>query len=182
MCWMFIPDEHLNRINITYYPDRTWGITVPIYLLFLIFMSIIAYNCVSILNVRQTDSFDLIMDESTRYIDLSFLYKFDDLEQIKSVCTSTLKIYTLVNGNPGEKITEGDRCDHDKNYELYDDPKSSTIRKVFKDEDVTLDLVHLNNEIDSLHSKKKIIPVADLPLPLVCEIIYSNKFAERHKL
>lgn len=173
---MFIPDEYLNQINITYYPDRMWGITVPIYLLFLIFMSIIAYNCVSILNVRPTNSLDLIMDESTRYIDLSFLYKFEDLEQIKSICNSTLKIYKLVNGNPGEKITEGGRSDHEKNYELYKDPKSAIIIQAFKSEDVTLDLVHLNNEIDSLHSKKKIIPVADLPLPLVCEIIYSNKF------
>ncbi|KAH8581901.1 phosphatidylinositol N-acetylglucosaminyltransferase subunit PIG-P [Cryptosporidium sp. chipmunk genotype I] len=174
---MFIPDEYLNQINITYYPDRMWGITVPIYLLFLVFMSIIAYNCVSILNVRPTNSFDLIMDESTRYIDLSFLYKFEDLEQIKSICKSTLKIYKLVNGNPGEKITEGGRSDHEKKYELYDDPKSAVIRNTFKSEDVTLDLVHLNNEIDSLHSNKKIIPVADLPLPLVCEMIYSNKFA-----
>ncbi|KAK9173831.1 PIG-P family protein family protein [Cryptosporidium meleagridis] len=177
LCWMFIPDEYLNQINITYYPDRMWGITVPIYMLFLPFMTIITYNCISILNVRPTNSFDLIIDESTRYIDLSFLYKFEDLEQIKSICKSTLKMYTMVNKNPGEKITEGGRTDHEKKYELYDDPKSVVIRQAFKSEDVTLDLVHLNNEIDSIHNNKNIIPLADLPLPLVCEMIYSDKFA-----
>ncbi|KAF7458357.1 PIG-P family protein family protein [Cryptosporidium felis] len=176
ICWMFIPDEYLNNVYITYYPDRMWGITVPIYLMFLLFISVVAYNCVSLLNVRPPSSFDLIMDESTRYIDLSFLYKFDDLDQIKSISRSTLSIYTLVNGHPGEKATEGSRGDNEKKYEMFTDPKSICIRQVFKEEGITLDLVHLNNEIEFLQNDKKVIPVADIPLPLVCEMIYSNRF------
>lgn len=171
---MFVPDEYLNSLYITYYPDRMWGITFPIYMLFLIVISIIFYNCISILNVRPPNSFDLIMDESTKYMDLSLLYKFDDLELIRSICKSTLDIYTLANKDSKEKVTEGSRTNNESKYRKYLDAKSMCIKEVFSEEGITLDLVHLNNEIGFLQSNKRTIPIADLPLPLVCEMIYSD--------
>ncbi|KAK6588418.1 hypothetical protein RS030_4641 [Cryptosporidium xiaoi] len=159
LCWMFVPDEYLNRVNITYYPDRMW---------------VVAYNCISLICMKPSNSLDLIMDESTRYIDLSLLYRFNNLSLIKSICKSTVNIYLMVNEKADTKVIE--KNSNEERYSSFIDPKSLCIKEVFNKEGVKLDLVHLNNDIDSLINHDKSIPVADLPLPLVCEIIYSNNF------
>ncbi|KAH8740184.1 hypothetical protein FG386_001845 [Cryptosporidium ryanae] len=177
LCWMFVPDEYLNRVNITYYPDRMWGVTFPVYFFFVVIISVVTYNCISLMCMKPSNSLDLIMDESTRYIDLSLLYKFSDLDLIRLICKSTANIYLLVNEKADSKVIE--RNNNEERYNSFTDSKSLCIKEVFNKEGVTLDLVHLNNDIDSLINHEKSIPVADLPLPLVCEIIYSNSFLNK---
>jgi phosphatidylinositol glycan class P protein len=66
LLWVWVPDETLQAADITYYPEKSWAITVPMTLIGLFVATPVAYAFVNTLSVPSVDSMDTIVDKYTR--------------------------------------------------------------------------------------------------------------------
>jgi len=64
--WAFLPDSVLHYFGITYYPDRYWSISIPIYFgVFIIFIWIF-YFAINLIDTAPLDSLDTIQDKYSK--------------------------------------------------------------------------------------------------------------------
>lgn len=63
VCWATIPNEILNVLNISYYPQKYWAIAVPLQLLFALWLfAFVIYPCLNLLMTPNIDNINTIVD------------------------------------------------------------------------------------------------------------------------
>jgi hypothetical protein len=64
--WIWVPDDVLHAADITYYPEKSWSITIPVYISCLFVAAPIIYSIINRLSVPRVDSIDTVRDDFTR--------------------------------------------------------------------------------------------------------------------
>jgi hypothetical protein len=64
--WIWVPDDVLHAADITYYPDKSWSITIPVYTFGIFVAAPIIYSIINRLSVPRVDSIDTVCDDFTR--------------------------------------------------------------------------------------------------------------------
>jgi hypothetical protein len=64
--WIWVPDNVLHAADITYYPDKSWSVTIPVYVFCLFVSAPIIYSVINQLSVPRVDSIDTVHDDFTR--------------------------------------------------------------------------------------------------------------------
>ncbi|KAL7067179.1 putative phosphatidylinositol-glycan biosynthesis class P protein [Cryptosporidium serpentis] len=176
--WICLPDNLFKKLGIIYYPNRIWGIILPIYFIFLIILSILVYNALCLLNTRPLNSHDLISDDITK-INLS------------PISINKNKVRSITHEWITNLYNISDECNKRMCiYEEYEEIESNTISKInnygnskesireylrnrkIPSSAFYLQRSHKNDQINL--SMREISSIADIPLPLVCDILYGN--------
>jgi len=76
LLWMFTPDYYLELLGITYYPDRYWGLLIPIYLSITGFFSGWIYLLINLSSTHSLDSYYTVTDENALQYDVNKAEKF----------------------------------------------------------------------------------------------------------
>jgi hypothetical protein len=68
LLWIWVPDDtlHAADINITYYPDKSWSIVIPVSVVGVFCAAPIIYSIVNLLSVPRVESIDTVRDDYTR--------------------------------------------------------------------------------------------------------------------
>jgi hypothetical protein len=66
--WIWVPDDVLHAADITYYPDKSWSVTIPVYISILFVAAPIIYSIINRLAVPRVDSIDTVRDDFTRLL------------------------------------------------------------------------------------------------------------------
>lgn len=61
--WAYVPDEWLEAVGITYFPQKYWAVAVPFYLCVAFLLAFPAYFGYICLCTPRPDSLDLITDD-----------------------------------------------------------------------------------------------------------------------
>jgi hypothetical protein len=64
--WIWVPDDVLHAADITYYPDKSWSVTIPVCAFGLFVAAPIMYSIINRLAVPRVDSIDTVHDDFTR--------------------------------------------------------------------------------------------------------------------
>jgi hypothetical protein len=64
--WIWVPDDVLHAADITYYPDKSWSVTIPVHMFGLFVAAPIIYSIINRLAVPRVDSIDTVCDDFTR--------------------------------------------------------------------------------------------------------------------
>lgn len=64
--WIWVPDDVLHAADITYYPDKSWSVTIPVHTFGLFVAAPIIYSIINLLAVPRVDSIETVHDEFTR--------------------------------------------------------------------------------------------------------------------
>ncbi|KAI9205091.1 PIG-P [Polychytrium aggregatum] len=71
LLWMFIPDPIWESMGIYYYPNKYWGLAVPLWILMLIPFTLAAYTGINLVRTDPLDSFNTVSDEHQNLFELS---------------------------------------------------------------------------------------------------------------
>jgi hypothetical protein len=64
--WIWVPNDALHAADITYYPDKSWSVTIPVHMFGLFVAAPIIYSIINRLVVPRVDSIDTVRDDFTR--------------------------------------------------------------------------------------------------------------------
>ncbi|EEA06462.1 phosphatidylinositol-glycan biosynthesis class P protein, putative [Cryptosporidium muris RN66] len=173
--WICLPDNLFKKLGITYYPNKIWGIILPIYFIFLIILSILVYNALCLLNTRPLDSHDLISDDITINLPPTSINKdkarsithewITNLYNISDRCNKKVCTYEEYEGIESNTISKINNCGNSK----------ESIRGYLRNRKISssefyLQRSHKNGQVNL----RGISSIADIPVPLVCDILYGN--------
>ncbi|KAI9350483.1 PIG-P, partial [Zopfochytrium polystomum] len=60
--WALIPDDVLEAVGVTYYPNKYWSLAIPIFLLGLIPFTLLMYTAINLLRTPGLASFETVTD------------------------------------------------------------------------------------------------------------------------
>eukprot|EP00439_Symbiodinium_sp_Y106_P057692 s2181_g8.t1 len=95
LLWVFTPDERLQSWGITYYPDRWWGVALPVYVIPLAIFVFLTYNALNMLSACPLDSVNMYRDASTPLTDELFATA-GDIPDLQDVSFSTVNRNTVL--------------------------------------------------------------------------------------
>ncbi|CAE7919019.1 PIGP [Symbiodinium necroappetens] len=95
LLWVFTPDERLQSWGITYYPDRWWGVALPVYVIPLAIFVFLTYNALNMLSACPLDSVNMYRDASTPLTDELFATA-GDIPDLQDVSLSTVNRNTVL--------------------------------------------------------------------------------------
>ncbi|XP_059154198.1 phosphatidylinositol N-acetylglucosaminyltransferase subunit P-like [Physella acuta] len=67
--WAYIPDYWLHSVGLTYWPQKYWAVSLPVYLCVAIILSYIAYTGLILIKTPALDDVRTITDRRALYAD-----------------------------------------------------------------------------------------------------------------
>ncbi|KAJ3101772.1 hypothetical protein HDU97_001056 [Phlyctochytrium planicorne] len=66
--WALVPDDMLEAIGITYYPQKYWAVAIPVWVVGLIPFTLLMFTSVNLLNTPPLSSINTITDKSAHVL------------------------------------------------------------------------------------------------------------------
>eukprot|EP00298_Acanthocystis_sp_HF-20_P026776 c4604_g2_i1.p1 GENE.c4604_g2_i1~~c4604_g2_i1.p1 ORF type:complete len:164 (+),score=47.17 c4604_g2_i1:42-494(+) len=82
LIWAYVPTESLNKLGLTYLPEKNWAIALPSFLIVFIVFLFILYTMLLMIWSEPLDSMHTIMDPGRRE---QVSYSLHELNQVSSL-------------------------------------------------------------------------------------------------
>mmetsp|Transcript_37549 Transcript_37549/g.70000 ORF Transcript_37549/g.70000 Transcript_37549/m.70000 type:complete len:124 (+) Transcript_37549:71-442(+) len=97
LVWVMTPDATLQSWGMTYYPDKWWGLALPIFVVPLALFVFFTYNALNMMATCPLDSVNMYRDDSTPVTEELFSEP-GDIPDLQDVAVSTVNRSVFLRG------------------------------------------------------------------------------------